>query len=112
MLTPSYVIPALPPPGLEETPAVLRALAQAHRHLAELKGRAASIPNQGILIDTLAMQEAKASSEIENIVTTQASCSRRAPFPRTRRPRPQRRSRSMPTRCAMASANSNAWTVC
>ena len=29
------------------------------------------VPNQGILIDTLALQEAKASSEIENIVTTQ-----------------------------------------
>jgi Fic family protein len=51
--------------------AVLRALAAANRALAELKGRAATIPNQGILIDTLALQEAKASSEIENIVTTQ-----------------------------------------
>ncbi len=39
-----------------------------------MKGRAAAIPNQGILIDTLALQEAKASSEIENIVTTQTSC--------------------------------------
>ena len=48
----------------------MSAVAQAHRHLAELKGRAASIPNQGILIDTLALQEAKASSEIENVVTT------------------------------------------
>ncbi|MDO8312110.1 MAG: Fic family protein, partial [Sideroxyarcus sp.] len=41
------------------------------RKLAELKGIAASIPNQGILINTLGMQEAKDSSEIENIVTTQ-----------------------------------------
>ena len=49
----------------------MRALAAANRALAELKGRAATIPNQGILIDTLALQEAKASSEIENIVTTQ-----------------------------------------
>lgn len=71
MLKPTYKLPPLPPPGDLETPAVLRALAQAHRRLAELKGRAASIPNQGILIDTLALQEAKASSEIENIVTTQ-----------------------------------------
>ncbi|QGP80278.1 Fic family protein [Sphingobium sp. CAP-1] len=70
MLKASYIIPDLPPHDAEETPAVLRALALAHRHLAELKGRAASIPNQGILIDTLALQEAKASSEIENIVTT------------------------------------------
>lgn len=43
----------------------------AHKNLAELKGRASSIPNQGILIDTLMLQEAAASSEIENIVTTQ-----------------------------------------
>ncbi|MGJ0453948.1 MAG: Fic family protein [Methylocystis sp.] len=50
---------------------MLKALAKANRALAELKGRAATIPNQGILIDTLALQEAKASSEIENIVTTQ-----------------------------------------
>jgi len=39
--------------------------------LAHLKGIALSIPNQGILIDPLAIQEAQASSEIENIVTTQ-----------------------------------------
>ncbi len=50
---------------------MLRALAEAHRRLAELKGRAASIPNQAILIDSLVLQEAKASSEVENIVTTQ-----------------------------------------
>jgi Fic family protein len=54
-----------------ETVPVLKALARANRALAELKGRAATIPNQGILIDTLSLQEAKASSEIENIVTTQ-----------------------------------------
>ena len=71
MLTPTYVLPCLPPAAELETPAVLRELAKAHRHLAELKGRAASVPNQGILIDTLILQEAKASSEIENIVTTQ-----------------------------------------
>ena len=81
MLKASYTIPALPPPGAEETPAVLRALALAHRHLAELKGRAATIPNQGILIDTLAMQEAKASSEIENIVTTQDELFQAKAFP-------------------------------
>jgi Fic family protein len=71
VLKPTYRLPSLPPPGELETPAVLRALAEAHRHLAELKGRAAGIPNQSILIDTLALQEAKASSEVENIVTTQ-----------------------------------------
>ncbi len=71
MLKATYRLPILPPHGDLETSAVLRALADAHRRLAELKGRAASIPNQAILINTLALQEAKASSEIENIVTTQ-----------------------------------------
>ena len=71
MLKPSYANSALPPPVNLETVPVFKALAKANRALAELKGRAATIPNQGILIDTLALQEAKASSEIENIVTTQ-----------------------------------------
>lgn len=53
-----------------ETPAILKKLASSSRKLAELKGIAASIPNQGILINTLGLQEAKDSSEIENIVTT------------------------------------------
>ena len=54
-----------------ETPAVLRLAARAHRALAELKGAAATIPNETILIDTLALQEAKDSSSIENIITTE-----------------------------------------
>lgn len=53
-----------------ETPAILKRLASASRSLAELKGVAASIPNQSILINTLSLQEAKDSSAIENIVTT------------------------------------------
>ncbi len=54
-----------------ETLPVLRALVGANRALAELKGHAPTIPNPGILIDTLSLQEAQASSAIENIVTTQ-----------------------------------------
>lgn len=53
-----------------ETAAVLKRLGAASRALAELKGVAASIPNQSILISTLSLQEAKDSSAIENIVTT------------------------------------------
>lgn len=53
-----------------ETRNVLKKTAVAHRYLAELKGVAASIPNEGILINTLSLQEAKDSSEVENIVTT------------------------------------------
>jgi Fic family protein len=57
-------------PARFETPAILKKLAGSSRKLAELKGMAASIPNQAVLINTLALQEAKDSSEIENIVTT------------------------------------------
>lgn len=53
-----------------ETKAVLKALPKAHAALAELKGIAAAIPNQNILINTLGLQEAKDSSAIENIITT------------------------------------------
>lgn len=71
MLRSSYELPTLPPPVDLETVRILKALNRASRALADLKGQAKTIPNQGILIDTLALQEAKASSEIENIVTTQ-----------------------------------------
>ncbi|MGH8428250.1 MAG: Fic family protein, partial [Gammaproteobacteria bacterium] len=53
-----------------EAPRILKKLATASRNLAELKGVAATIPNQAILINTLSLQEAKDSSAIENIVTT------------------------------------------
>lgn len=53
-----------------ETREVWAALTEAHRHLAELKGLCESLPNQSILLDTLGIQEAKDSSEIENIITT------------------------------------------
>lgn len=52
----------LPPAADLETIEVFRALAEANRALAELKGRAGVIPNQGMLIDTLVLQEAKANS--------------------------------------------------
>ena len=68
---PQPSIPLLPPQTELETRAVLKKLAPAHRYLAELKGMAASIPNEHILINTLALQEAKDSSEIENVITTQ-----------------------------------------
>jgi Fic family protein len=70
-LKPTYDIPGLPPKAELETYNVLKLTAVAHRNLAELKGRSSNIPNPGILIDTLSLQEAKASSEIENIITTQ-----------------------------------------
>lgn len=53
-----------------DRPDVLKRVATASRKLAELKGVAASMPGQDILIATLGLQEAKDSSAIENIVTT------------------------------------------
>jgi Fic family protein len=80
-LKPSYRIPELPPKAELETVQVLKHAAVAHRHLAELKGVCLSIPNAAILIDTLIMQEAKASSEVENIITTQEELFQTSLFP-------------------------------
>lgn len=68
----TYEVTKLPFDDIEalETRAVLKKLSSAHRYLAELKGVVSSIPNEAILINTLVLQEAKNSSEIENIVTT------------------------------------------
>ena len=66
-----YNIPTLPLPYDLETVAVLRQLSKANRKLAELKGIARTIPNENILISSLTLQEAKDSSAVENIVTTQ-----------------------------------------
>jgi len=64
-----------------ETTTLLKKTTDAGRRLAELKGLAASIPNQGILINTLGLQEAKDSSAIENIVTTHDELFRGDAFP-------------------------------
>jgi Fic family protein len=65
------MISNLPPADNYETINILKALNKASRSLAELKGEAKTIPNENILINTLGLQEAKDSSEIENIITTQ-----------------------------------------
>jgi len=63
-------LPLLPPPVELETRAVLKKAIAANKALAELKGAGELIPNQLILIQAIGLQEAKLSSEIENIVTT------------------------------------------
>lgn len=70
-MTSSYNIPELPLKIELETKEILKQLSNASRALAELKGVAKTIPNENILLNTLVLQEAKDSSEIENIVTTQ-----------------------------------------
>ena len=66
-----YQIPNLPLPYDFETKEILKHVNHANRKLAELKGVAQTIPNEQILISTLTLQEAKDSSAVENIVTTQ-----------------------------------------
>lgn len=62
---------AFPPPAEFDTVPVLKALKDARVTLTELNARADALPNPAILLDTLFLQEALVSSEIENIVTTQ-----------------------------------------
>ena len=70
-LSETYTIPTLPLPYDLETKEVLKQVNKANRKLAELKGVAQTIPNERILISSLTLQEAKDSSAVENIVTTQ-----------------------------------------
>lgn len=63
-------LPLLPPAEEIESKAVLKQAIAANRMLANLRGLAAQIPNQGVLINSIVLQEARLSSEIENIVTT------------------------------------------
>lgn len=63
-------LPLLPPKKDIETRPVLKKVISAGRALAELKGLGETIPNQALLLNSLLLQEAKASSEIENIITT------------------------------------------
>ena len=66
-------LPPLPPAIELETKAVLKQGIESRSRLSELGQTAALIPNQGMLITTLPLLEAQASSEIENIVTTAES---------------------------------------
>jgi len=66
----NWTISEIPTRENLESRAILKLLPNAHAALAELKGVAASIPNQSILINTIGLQEAKDSSAIENIITT------------------------------------------
>lgn len=63
-------LPLLPPKAELETKKILKQCILARAALAELKQAAELIPNQGMLINTLPLLEAQASSKIENIVTT------------------------------------------
>jgi Fic family protein len=63
-------LPLLPPKTTLETTKVLRKTIDASRALAQLNGMLTNLPNPTLFLDTIHLQEAKASSEIENIITT------------------------------------------
>ncbi|WP_029036961.1 Fic family protein [Salinimicrobium xinjiangense] len=63
-------LPLLPPKASLETTSVLRKTIEASRALAKLNGMLMNLPNPTLFLDTIHLQEAKASSEIENIITT------------------------------------------
>lgn len=63
-------LPLLPPTIELESRAVLKACIAARAAVAELKAVGQLIPNQGVLVNSIPLLEAQASSEIENIVTT------------------------------------------
>jgi Fic family protein len=67
---PYDALPLLPPKAELESPEILKATIGASRVLAELKGMGGVLPNQSILVNSIVLQEARLSSEIENIVTT------------------------------------------
>lgn len=64
-------LPLLPPKNKIETTALLKKTISASRALSELKGAITNLPNPTLFIDTINLQEAQASSAIENIITTQ-----------------------------------------
>ena len=63
-------LPLLPPKVTLETTKVLRKTIDASRALAQLNGMLTNLPNPTLFLDTIHLKEAKASSEIENIITT------------------------------------------
>jgi len=70
-LFPFNDLPNLPPKIEIETKLILKKTITASRALSELKGAITKLPNPLLFIDTINLLEAKASSEIENIITTQ-----------------------------------------
>lgn len=69
--TPYNDLPLLPPAKAIEDIAILKKTISASRALSELKGAITNLPNPALFIDTINLQEAQASSAIENIITTQ-----------------------------------------
>ena len=63
-------LPGLPPRGEIESKVILKACISARAELARINALVETLPNKDILIQTIPLQEARSSSEIENVVTT------------------------------------------
>jgi Fic family protein len=63
-------LPDLPPAAQLETPTVLKQAIASARALERLRGTSARLPNPRVLVSGIVLQEARLSSEVENIVTT------------------------------------------
>lgn len=69
-LVPANDLEFLPPKAEVESRSILKKAISANTELARLKGYCSRLPNETILLNTIVLQEARASSEIENIITT------------------------------------------
>lgn len=69
-IVPANDLAPLPPKAEIEAKPVLKKAIAAHTELARLKGYCSRLPNETILLNTIVLKEARASSEIENIITT------------------------------------------
>jgi Fic family protein len=63
-------LPLLPPTKNLETAPILKKAISANKELARLSGFCSLLPNESILLNTIVLKEARASSEVENIITT------------------------------------------
>ncbi len=67
---PNSGLPYLPPKQELENIKILRKAIKANTELAKLNGYCSTIPNENMLLNAIILNEAKTSSEIENIITT------------------------------------------
>jgi Fic family protein len=63
-------LPPLPPKADLESKEILKKAIKTNKALAKLVGSGKQLPNQSVLINSIGLQEAKLSSEIENVLTT------------------------------------------
>lgn len=78
LIKPYNALPLLPPSQDLETKGILKRCVTARAAIAELRRAGELIPDQSVLINTIPLLEAKDSSEIENIVTTNDALFREA----------------------------------